>query len=110
MINSKNLALMDSIMGGITQADEWDKIQMYDPEITAASDRWEAAMEQAKALIPRELYNELYDAHEAGTSAIGDVGILYGIHVADVIREVASSPADLSRHIQKRIQGHARST
>lgn len=107
MISNKNLALMNDIMGSITQADEWEEIQLHDPKIAAASGRWEAAMEQAKALIPGELYDELYDSHESKASAIGDAGILFGIHVADVIRGVASKPAELSRYVLRRIEGKA---
>ena len=103
MINNKSLALMDDIMGMVTQADEWQDIQMHGPIITAATARWNAALEQAKALLPKELYNELCNAETDEVSAIGDAGILFGIHVADVIRDVASRPADLSRHIIERM-------
>lgn len=103
IIEDKNLTLMDDIMGGITQADEWNNIQTSDPMITAASDRWSVALEQAETLLPKELYKELCDAHTDGLSAIGDAGILFGIHVADVIRDVSSRPADLSRHIMERM-------
>ena len=51
MDNEKNLAMMDKIMGGIVQAGEWDEIQMNDPMINAADARWDAALEQTKALI-----------------------------------------------------------
>lgn len=103
-MNDKNLAMMDEIMGTITQFDEWADIQIHDPMITAADDQFEAAMERAKAFIPKEFYDELYDTHEAKASALGDAGILFGLRVADVIRDVASRPADLSRHILKRIE------
>lgn len=105
-MNDKNLALMDSIMmDAIVQSDEWQKIQLNDPRITAANDRLEAALEQARALI--DLYAELSDAHSAVISALGDSGILFGIHVADAIRDVASRPADLSRRIMERMEGRA---
>lgn len=104
-MNDKNVALVDEIMGVITQAAEWQEIQMHDPIITAATNRWNAALEQAKALLPEKLYTELSNAETDEVSAIGDAGILFGIHVADVIRDVASRPADLSRHIQERMVG-----
>lgn len=106
-MNDKNLVLMDKIMGGIVKAGEWDEIQLNDPSIIAADARWDAALEQTKNLISEELYAELYDAYTAGTSAFGDVSILYGIHVADVIRDVASRPADLSQYVLERIKGNA---
>ena len=100
----KNLVLMDDLMmNAITQLDEWQVIQMHDPRIATADERYYAALEQARALIPAELYAELSDAHASELAATGDVGILFGIHVADAIRDVASRPTDLSRHILKRI-------
>lgn len=100
-MNDKNLALMNDIMGVVTQSDEWQEIQLRDPTIIAAEARFSAVMEQAKAVIPGELYSELSDAHTAAILAIGDVGVLFGIHVADVIRDVAARPADLSRYALK---------
>lgn len=105
MINSKNLALMDSIMDGITRVDEWEERQKGDLMIAAADDRWEAAMKQARAFLPKELYDELCELHEDKAIAVADAGILFGIHVADVIRDVVSKPADLSRYVLKRIKG-----
>lgn len=104
MTNSKNLALMDSIMIGITQ-DEWEERQKNDLMIADVDARWEAAMERARVLLPEELYGELCDLHEDKALAVADAGILFGIHVADVIRDVAARPADLSRYALKRIQG-----
>lgn len=100
-MNNKNLALMNDIMGAVTQTEEWQEIQMCDPAIVAAEARFSAAMEQAKAAIPGELYSELSDAHTAAILAIGDVGVLFGIHVADAIRDVAARPLDLSRYALK---------
>ena len=70
----KNLALMDRIMGEITQAGEWDKIQMSDPQISTADARWHGAMEQIRDLIPDGLYDELCDAHVTEIAAIDDKG------------------------------------
>ena len=104
MDNEKNLALVDDILSMVTQADEWEEIQLNDPRITAACVRWEAVLERTKALLPWELYAELSDARAGEIAAVGDAGILFGIHVADAIRDVASRPADLSRHVLKRIE------
>ena len=102
--DKKNLALMDDIMDAVTQLDEWMETQQKDPRITYADNRWCTAIEQAMALLPRELYDELCEAHSSEVAATGDAGILFGIHVADAIRDVASRPMDLSRHIQNRIR------
>ena len=108
-MNDKNLALMDRIMGEITQADEWNEIQMTDPQITDADTRWHGAMEQVKDLIPEGLYDELFDTHLEEIAATGSAGILFGIHVAEVIRDVAARPIDLSRYVQNRIANRGKS-
>lgn len=106
-MSDKNLALMDDIVQSICQTDEWNEIQLNDPRITAARDRWEAALERARAFLPNELYMELSDAQAGEVAYTSDAGILLGIHVADAIRDVASRPADLSRHILERMEGRA---
>ena len=104
MINDKNLALMADIMGTIVQADEWQDIQLNDPMITDARNCWETILKRAKAFLPEDIYLELEDAEAGEVAATGNAGILFGIHVADAIRDVASRPADLSRHVLKRIE------
>lgn len=104
MVNEKNLALMDDIMQMVTQADEWQDIQLNDPRITAAHERWKAVLERVKDLLPWELYADLSDANASEVVATGDIGILFGIHVADAIRDVASKPMALSRYILNRIK------
>ena len=65
MVNEKNLALMDDIMGIITQADEWQEIQMQDPMIADARNCWKTAFKRAKAFLPEEIYMELEAQAEA---------------------------------------------
>ena len=103
-MNDKNLKLMDEIMCAIVQLDAWDDIRAHDPMISDSEDRWWAAMKKAESLIPDELYNELCDAHFAEASDTGSAGILFGIHIANAIRDVAARPTDLSRHIMERMK------
>lgn len=98
-MNDKNLILVNEIMGVVTQSEEWQEIQIHDPTIAAAEARFSAAMEKAEAVIPRELYSELSDAHTAALLATGDAGVLFGVHVVDAIRDVAARPADLSKYV-----------
>ena len=101
-MNEKNLALMDEIMGAVIQLDEWQDIQLHDSRIASATARMSAALKQVENLLPLELYNELCEASSEETAYTSNAGILFGIHVADAIRDVASRPADLSRHILER--------
>ena len=106
-MGEKNLDLVDKIMGAITGTGqgEWDELLMHDPLITAADDRFYGALARIEKLISKDICAELEDAYSSAMSATGDVGILFGIHVADAIRDVASRPADLSRRVLNRMEG-----
>ena len=100
-MNDKNLDLMDDIMRGVYQSDEWQNILAHDPSIVAAAARWSAVLTQVKDFLPKRLYMELDSAHTDEVTDTSEAGILFGIHVADAIRDVASRPADLSRYALK---------
>ena len=102
-----NAQIMDDIMNGITQTDVWERIQQEDPMILKAEARLEKALERVEGLIPRDLYAELSDAASGTLSAMGDAGILYGMHVVFAMQDVAARPADLSRHVLDRMEGKA---
>ena len=87
MIDKKDSAIIDAIMAAITQADTWVDILTNDPGIVRAEKRFDKALEAAKPYLPRPIYMELSDAYGNGISAYGDAGILYGMHVAMVLRE-----------------------
>lgn len=107
IMEDKNLTLMDSIMQALTgdAKNEWNVLLLHDPMIIAANERFNAVLERVRDLLPEDISYELDDAYAGGLAAIGDAGILFGIHTADAIRDVASRPADLSRHILERIGG-----
>lgn len=101
MEHNKNLTLMADIMKGIYQSDEWQDILTHDPRITAADARYSAALEKAKDWLPKALYVELSDAHTDEITDAGEIGVLFGIRVTDVIWGASSKSTDLSRHILK---------
>lgn len=105
-MNDKNLALMDKIINAITGdgQGEWNEVLMNDPAIIAANNHFEALLGKVETLLPDSIYGELSDAYSGGLAAVGEAGILFGLHVADAIRDVSSRPADLSRHIMKRVE------
>lgn len=101
-MEKRDLSLMDSIMNGIDQTDEWMDIQLNDPGLKAAASQLRRAMERAKAYLPKELYNELSDAQSGELAAHSDLAILYGMHVAAVIQAVAANPSELTRFWEER--------
>lgn len=96
---NQDLPLMDQLMHSITINEEWERRQSTDPGISVAEDRWEIALERVKPMLPTDLYMELADAHTCDVAATSDASILYGIHVADTIRDIAARPAELSRYV-----------
>ncbi len=104
MIAKETLSLMADIMDGITSADEWTRIQTTDPGIAAADDKWDRALSDAKPYLPWAIYEELSNANASVASAYSDAGILYGIRVADVIREAAAHPEEISRYYLARME------
>ena len=100
-----SLALMNQIMDVICTSDKWERIQATNPIIATAGDEWMAALAQVKPLLPRDLYTELEDAHTREVVVSVDAAILYGIHVADTIREATANPNDLSRYMLTKYGG-----
>lgn len=71
-------------------------------DIKAAENRLKRVMESAKAYLPREVYVELSDAQSENVETYIEPAIMYGIHVAEVIREVSANPTELSRYYLER--------
>lgn len=105
MHDKEELSLMADIMAGIISSDEWNDIQLHDPDIKAAENRRKRVLESAKAYLPREVYVELSDAQGGEVAAYIVPAIMYGIHVAEVIREVSANPTELSRYYLERRGG-----
>lgn len=97
-----NVQLMDDLMDGITQTDAWLTEQMQNPEIREAKRLLDEALEAIAGMVPDEAYHALEDATCRYASAYETAAILYGIHVAEAMRDVSSRPSDLSRQILAR--------
>ena len=104
-MDQKSLAVADEIMSTISQSEEWNDIQMTSPGVVAATSRMNGALERAREFLPKDIFAELELAQGAALGAIGEAAILYGIHVADVIRGVAANPIDWSRYTLERRAG-----
>ena len=99
-----NVQLMDDLMNGITQADMWLTEQLQNPEILAAKRLLDEAMGKIGGMAPDEICGEIEDAAFRYASAFETAAILFGIHVADAMRDVAARPSDLSRYILARMK------
>lgn len=100
------LGIMDDVMCAITQTDEWQRIQLKDPRILEAEKELNRVLVQVRPFLPGNLMDELENSARGSiATAYGEVGILYGIHVADAIHAVAAKPTLLSRRIMERLAG-----
>ena len=98
----KNVKLMDEMMDSIAQSEEWNRIQLTDPMVQDATQQPEACIDRIG--LSEDDANELFAAASDYAYSTGLSAILYGIHVADAIRDVAARPVDLSRYIMKRVE------
>ncbi len=97
------LEIMNELMGIITQTDEWERIQMTNPQIKTAEAALDLALKNVFHVVPKEMYGPLEDCARNVAFAYVDAAILYGIQVADAIHAVAAKPNALSQHIMNRI-------
>lgn len=96
-----NKAIMDDIMDRITQTEEWNRIQLEDPQIAEA--------EREAEVLYRDLGGKEQDRVTellAGLStAYSYAAILYGMRVAVAIHEATADPCVMSRYVLKRLEG-----
>lgn len=100
----KQIAIVDQIVSGVLQTDEWLNIQLNDPAIKRASEKFADVLDRLKPLVPEELADELDIAVGECLSALETPAIMYGVFVADAIRTVSANPSDVSRHMLERIE------
>ncbi len=104
----KNVRMVDELMNSIIQTDDWDEIQLNDPWILEQNSKLDTALDRLKDAAPPELADLIADLEDATLDAAYSYitpAILYGIHVADAIRDVAARPCDLSRYVMNRAGG-----
>lgn len=98
----KNIEIISRLLSTIMQTDEWFRICNEDPQIQRASQGLQYTMARISALVPEVMMDELWDALCNLEEAQETAAVLYGIRVADAIRDVAARPADLSHYIISR--------
>lgn len=90
-MNSKmKMALADDILTGIVCSQVWDQRQRNDPEIVKNADQLERVMCTVSEYLPEEMLAALEDAITNCIGAHEQAAILFGIHTADALREVAA--------------------
>ena len=97
----KSCEIMRDIMGAIVETEEWNRIQFSDPVIQRAEDEFRSLLKQVDS---PEVETKLSDACTALISAFADAATLYGIQVANAIRDIADDPCVLSRFYMERAE------
>lgn len=92
----RELATVNDIVEAVVTSEGWNDILRNDPQIKAAEQAFEAAIEGCAN------GGAVYDAALSLAGANMDAAILYGIHVANAIRSVSADPMALSRYIMER--------
>lgn len=100
---SRNIALMDDLLSGITQTDTWKDVQLQNPEILAADKVLAEALEKLRGVAPEEVINQIIDAAYAYASSFETAAILYGVHVADTLRDCSAHSEEVSQFILDRM-------
>ena len=92
----------------LTQEEFYEKlagdadIKTSQPAPGDVMDMWDKALEAARPHLPAAVYMELSGARGCALSAYSDAGILYGLHLAITLREMALQPVDLSYYWLKK--------
>ncbi len=95
-----NLAIMDDIMDRVTQTEEWNRIQLEDPAIAKA----EREAEELYNNLDRKGQDRAQSLLASLACAYSCVAILYGMRVAEAIRETVADPCAFSQYILKRLE------
>lgn len=101
-MSDKNVRIMDELMQAVVQTDEWEDIQENDPEIKQADRELVSTLQELKKVVPPELYFKIERVAYEYSNAVEYAAMLYGIRIANAIRDVSARPFDLSRHIMAR--------
>ena len=92
----KNFELVDCMMDGILQTEEWRRISMNDPQIVAGQAQLNALMDKLAERVPRKMMMDLEEAINQASIAGWDAAVLYGIHVGLAVRKIAADPMGYS--------------
>lgn len=94
-----SLSIMDYIMGGVGQTDEWIRVLREDPAIQSAEARLndlEAEMDKDRAAAVDAAVCDLVGAHDTAA-------MLYGMRVMIAMYDAVQDPAAFSQHVLERI-------
>ena len=93
MTGEMKIALVGDIITNIVCSDTWGQEQLDNPVIVEKTARLESILIAVRNYIPETLASELESAIYEYTGSYESAAILFGIHVADALREIAAKPS-----------------
>lgn len=90
MNRETKMAIVADILTGIVCSQAWGREQLNNPEIVKNSAQLERVMCTVSEYLPEEMLAALEDAITNCIGAHEQAAILFGIHTADALREVAA--------------------
>ena len=90
MSHETKMAIVADILTGIVCSQAWGREQLNDPEVVKNAAQLERVMCTVSEYLPEEMLAALEDAITNCIGAHEQAAILFGIHTADALREVAA--------------------
>ena len=90
MSHETKMAIVEDILTGIVCSQAWGREQLNNPEIVKNAAQLERVMCNVSEYLPEEMLAALEDAITNCIGAHEQAAILFGIHTADALREVAA--------------------
>ena len=90
MSHETKMAIVEDILTGIVCSQAWGREQLNNPEIVKNAAQLERVMCTVSEYLPEEMLAALDDAITNCIGAHEQAAILFGIHTADALREVAA--------------------
>ena len=90
MNRETKMAIVADILTGIVCSQAWGREQLNNPEIVKNAAQLERVMCSVSEYLPEEMLAALEDAITNCIGAHEQAAILFGIHTADALREVAA--------------------
>ena len=82
--------IVEDILTGIICSQAWGREQLNDRRIAENAAQLEKVLHTVSEYVPKAVLSELEDAITNYTGAYEQAAILFGIHTADALREVAA--------------------
>ena len=91
MSHETKMAIVEDILTGIVCSQAWGREQLNNPEIVKNSAQLEKVLRIVSEYVPEAVLSKLEDAITNYTGAYEQAAILFGIHTANALQEVAAS-------------------